>query len=382
MEKNLDMLREEIDSIDAQIVELFSRRMEICADVARYKQRVKKNVFDPERERKKLARIAELSGEEMRDYTTGLFSLIMDLSKGYQQRIMGNDNKLAQRINTAIDSTAKEFPSYATVACQGVEGAYSQIACEKLFSVPNIMYFKNFDAVFTAIEQGFCQYGVLPIENSTAGSVNQVYDLMMRHNFSIVRSVRIKVDHSLMALKGADIKNIKEIVSHEQAINQCAGFLKSMGDVKITVCENTAAAAKLVAQSGRMDLAALCSNDCAKLYSLSSLKDAVQDEGSNFTRFICISKELEIYPGADKTSIMAVTAHKPGALYKLLSRFYSHGINLTKLESRPLPNKNFEFMFYFDLEKSVYSSELLVLMEELSEMCESFEYLGSYTEVV
>ena len=382
MEKNLDMLREEIDSIDEQLVELFSRRMEFCGDVARYKKTVGKKVFDPERERKKLANVAEMSGEEMRDYTTSLYSLIFDLSKAHQQRIVGGETKHAKRILSAIESTAKVFPSYATVACQGVEGAYSQLACERLFSVPNIVYFKNFDAVFTAIEQGFCQYGVLPIENSTAGSVNQVYDLMMRHNFSIVRSVRLKIDHSLMALKGADIKGIKEIVSHEQAINQCAGFLKSMDNVKITVCENTAAAAKLVAESGRMDLAALCSNDCAKLYSLVALKEAVQDEGSNFTRFICISKDLEIYPGADKTSIMAVTAHKPGALYKLLSRFYSRGINLTKLESRPLPNKNFEFMFYFDLEKSVYAPELLTLMDELSDSCDRFEYLGSYTEVV
>ncbi len=382
MEKDLNILREEIDAVDEQIVALFNRRMEICGDVARYKQNVGKNVFDPERERKKLAKIAQMSGEEMRDYTTGLYSLIFDLSKAHQQRIIGGEKPLTKRIGAALENTAKVFPSYATVACQGVEGAYSQIACEKLFSVPNIMYFKNFDAVFTAIEQGFCQYGVLPIENSTAGSVNQVYDLMMRHNFSIVRSVRIKIDHSLMTLDGVKFEDIKEIVSHEQAINQCAGFLRTMGNVKITVCENTAEAAKFVAQSGRTDLAALCSNYCAKLYNLTALKEAVQDEGSNFTRFICISKDLEIYPGADKTSIMAVTPHKPGALYKLLSHFYSRGINLTKLESRPLPNKNFEFMFYFDLEKSVYSPELLLLMDELSEMCESFEYLGSYTEVV
>ena len=382
MDKNLDMIRQEIDAVDEKLVELFARRMEICADVARCKQATGKNVFDPERERQKLAKIVELSGNEMRDYTSRLYSLIFDLSKAYQKRIIGGEKPFAKRIAEALETTDRVFPSYATVACQGVEGAYSQIACEKLFSVPNIMYFKSFEAVFTAIEQGFCQYGVLPIENSTAGSVNQVYDLMMRHNFNIVRSVRVKVDHSLISVKGAELEGIKEIVSHEQAINQCAAFLKSMGNVKVTVCENTAAAAKLVAESGRKDLAALCSNDCAKLYSLVTLKEAVQDEGSNFTRFICISKNLEIYPGADKTSIMAVTAHKPGALYKLLSHFYARGINLTKLESRPLPNKNFEFMFYFDLEKTVYSPELLELMDELDEMCESFEYLGSYTEVI
>jgi len=382
MEKDLNILREEIDAVDEQLVALFNKRMEICGDVARYKQAVGKNVFDPERERKKLAKIAELSGEEMRDYTTGLYSLILDLSKAHQQRIIGGEKPFAEKICTAVEKTAKVFPSYATVACQGVEGAYSQIACEKLFSVPNIMYFKNFDAVFTAIEQGFCQYGVLPIENSTAGSVNQVYDLMMRHNFSIVRSVRIKIDHSLVAAQGVKLEDIKEIVSHEQAINQCSEFLKSLKGVTITEMENTAESAKYVSESGRRDVAALCSPECAQLYSLDTLKSSVQNDGGNFTRFICISKELEIYPGADKTSIMAVTAHKPGALYKLLSRFYAHNINLTKLESRPLPDKSFEFMFYFDLEKSVYSPDLVNLMGELDELCESFEYLGSYSEVV
>jgi len=256
------------------------------------------------------------------------------------------------------------------------------MACDKLFTTPNILYFKTFDAVFTAIEKGFCQYGVLPIENSTAGSVNQVYDLMMKHNFSVVRSVRVKIDHSLLAPEGVALTDIREIVSHEQAINQCGEFIKSLGNVKITVCENTAEAARLVAQSSRRDLAALSSANCAAIYGLQCLGEAVQDKGSNFTRFICISKELEIYPGADKTSIMAVTAHKPGALYKLLSRFYASGVNLTKLESRPLPDRNFEFMFYFDLEKSIYSEEFVQLLGELDEMSERFEYLGSYTEVV
>ena len=379
---NLDELRVEIDSLDKELVELFKRRMEVCAQVAKAKQESGKKVFDPERERKKLWKIAELSGEEMRDYTTALYSLIFDLSKNHQQKLLAGRNEIGDKIAEAIEKTPKLFPDYAAVACQGVEGAYSQEACQKLFSVPNIMFFRNFDAVFSAIEQGFCQYGVLPIENSTAGSVNQVYDLMMRHNFSIVRSVRIRIDHSLMAAPGVKLEDVKEIVSHQQAIDQCSEFLKTLKGVTITEMENTAEAAKYVAESGRRDVAALSSHSCAQLYSLDCLKESVQNDGGNFTRFICISKELEIYPGADKTSIMAVTAHKPGALYKLLSRFYAHNINLTKLESRPLPDKSFEFMFYFDLEKSVYSPDLAALMGELGELCESFEYLGSYSEVV
>ena len=318
----------------------------------------------------------------MRSYTNPLYSLMMDLSKVYQDKVIGGEKELSVKIRNAVRNTKELFPEFATVACQGVEGAYSQMACERLFTTPNIMYFKNFDAVFTAIEKGFCQYGVLPIENSTAGSVNQVYDLMMSHNFSIVRSVRVKIDHCLVAPEGVKMDDVKEIVSHEQAIGQCTEFIKSLGNVKVTVRENTAEAAKYVAESGRKDVAALSSVSCAKLYGLNCLKESVQDKGSNFTRFICISKDLEIYPGADKTSIMAVTHHKPGALYKLLSRFYAQGVNLTKLESRPLPDKDFEFMFYFDLEKSIYSEDFVKLLGEMDEMCEHFEYLGSYTEVV
>ena len=378
----INELRQQIDSIDNELVELFRRRMDVSREIAQCKKAEGRKVYDGAREREKLAEIAEKSGEDMREYSTILWSLLMDLSKTYQERLSAEENELGRSIVNALETTPKEFPQFASVACQGVEGAYSQIACEKLFGVPSIMYFKSFDAVFSAIEQGFCRYGVLPIENSTAGSVNQVYDLMMKHNFHIVRSVRIKIDHSLVAKKGTKKSDIREIVSHEQAINQCAGFIKSLGKVKITVCENTAEAAKMVAESDRCDLAALSSHNCEGLYGLECIEESVQDKGSNFTRFICISKNLEIYPGADKTSIMAVTAHKPGALYKLMSRFYAYGINLTKLESRPLPDRNFEFMFYFDLDKTVYSPQLIRLMGELEESCERFEYLGSYSEVV
>ena len=379
---NLDELRIEIDALDSQMIELFKRRMDVSGRIARYKMESGKKVFDPVRERQKLWDIAQLSGEDMRDYTTALYSLMFDLSKNYQRKLIGSSSDLGEKISRAIEETPKLFPGYAAVACQGVEGAYSQSACQKLFSVPSIMFFKNFEGVFSAIEQGLCQYGVLPIENSTAGSVNQVYDLMMRHKFSIVRSVRIKIDHSLVAAPGTRMEDIKEIMSHPQALSQCSEFIKSLKNVNIPEMPNTAEAAKYVAESGRSDVAALASSDCAQIYGLDSLKGSVQNDGGNFTRFICISKDLEIYPGADKTSIMAVTAHKPGALYKVLSRFYAHNINLTKLESRPLPDKSFEFMFYYDLEKSVYSPELSALMGELEELCESFEYLGSYTEVV
>ena len=244
------------------------------------------------------------------------------------------------------------------------------------------MYFSSFDAVFSAIGKGLCRYGVIPLENSTAGSVNSVYDLMMRHNFSIVRSLRLKVDHSLLAKPGVKLSDIREIYSHEQAISQCTEFLHSLPGVKVIPCENTAVAAMCVSGSERRDIAALSSRSCMNLYGLECLRESVQDKGNNYTRFICISKDLEIYPGADRTSLMAVLPHEPGSLYKLLARLNALGINLNKLESRPLPDRDFEFMFYFDLDSSVYSPQFMQLMGELSGICERFNYLGSYSEIV
>ena len=318
----------------------------------------------------------------MANYTRVLYSMIFELSRSYQSKQNSAITPLYQRITDSIDNTPKLFPQTPMVACQGVEGAYSQIACEKMFKSPLIMYFKNFDGVFNAIDQGLCQYGILPIENSTAGSVKKVYDLMIHHNFSIVRTFRMKIDHNLIAKPGTKLSEIKEIYSHEQAINQCSNFLKGLPGVQVITVENTAVAANMVAQSERTDVAAISSHTCEELYGLKSLADSIQDEGNNRTRFICISKKLEIYPGSDKTSIMMILSHKPGALYKVLARMYVLGINVIKLESRPIPDKDFEFMFYFDLETSIYSEEFVQLMCELDDFCEEFKYLGSYTEVV
>ncbi|MBE6928287.1 MAG: bifunctional chorismate mutase/prephenate dehydratase [Ruminococcaceae bacterium] len=375
---NLEEYRKQIDVVDDEIVRLFQERMDIAAKIAAYKKEQGIAILQPARERAKLAEISEKSREDMQSYMRVLYSLLFELSRTYQEK--GNRTELFYKIEDAIEHTPRLFPQSATVACQGVEGAYSQIACEKLFKNPQIQYFRNFEGIFAAIESGFCQYGILPIENSTAGSVKKVYDLMIKHNFSIVRSTRMKVDHCLLARSSHS--EIKEIFSHEQAIAQCAGFLKSLGNVKVTVCENTAVAAQLVAQSERTDIAALSSRYCAELYNLRILKNAVQDGGNNHTRFLCISKNTQIFPGADKTSIMMVLPHKPGALYKVLARLYALDINLLKLESRPLPERDFEFMFYLDLETSVYSDEFVQLMCEIGGICEEFKYLGSYSEVV
>ena len=379
---NIQELRNEIDQIDDELVKLFCRRMDVSAQVAEYKRENNLPIYVPAREREVLAKVAETAGNDMGNYTRVLYSMLFELSRSYQSKKNLSTGALHEKIASSIENTPKLFPQAPMVACQGIEGAYSQIACEKIFKNPFIMYFKNFEGIFTAIEQGLCQYGILPIENSTAGSVNKVYDLMIKHNFSIVRTFRMKIDHNLLANPGAALSGIKEIYSHEQAISQCSGFLSTLPGVKVIPVENTAVAAQLVAQSGRTDVAAISSRSCGEIYGLTCLSPSIQDKGNNHTRFICISRDLEIYPGSDKTSIMMVLPHRPGSLYRVLARLYTLGINVTKLESRPIPDREFEFMFYFDLETSIYSEEFVQLMCELEDLSEEFKYLGSYTEVV
>ena len=382
MELDLQKLRQEINQADNEIVELFKKRMTVAASVAEYKKQNGLPVLDAERERALLSRISDMAGEEFDVYARTLYHTMLDVSRAYQYTKLNTSSTVYEAIKSSLDSTDKVFPSRAKVACQGVEGAYSQIAAEKLFELPSIKYCASFDDVFSAIESGECRYGVLPIENSTAGSVKKVYELMLRHEFHIVRSVRLKIDHNLLCNKGTKLEDIKEIISHEQAINQCGAFLRSLGDVKITVAPNTAVAAKTVAQSGRSDLAALSSRFCAELYGLLNLAPSVQDMGNNYTRFICISKTPEIYPGADKLSLMIVTPNKPGALYNVLSCFNALGVNMTKLESCPIPERDFEFMFYFDFTVSVYSDNLERLLCELEARGERYKLLGAYSEII
>lgn len=378
--QSLDTLRKRIDEVDRQLVELFKERMAISAGVARYKQEKGLPVLDAGRERDKLMRISELAGEDFADYSRVLYSTIMALSRSYQEKLLGTESELGALIQFAEANTPKLFPTTAKVACQGIEGAYSQIAAQKLFELPQIEYFPSFDEVFEAIETGKCRYGVLPIENSTAGSVGKVYDLMLKHKFYIVRSFRLKIDHNLLAKQGVQLENIREVFSHEQAISQCAAFLKENPQIKVTACPNTAMAARLAAETDRNDVAALSSNDCAQLYGLTNLVPNVQDNANNYTRFICISRTHEIYPGADKTTLMLRAPHRPGALHVLLSHFFAHGINISKLESRPLPDRDFEFLFYLDLDISVYSPKLPTVLAELERQSEQFRYLGSYSE--
>lgn len=373
-------IRTKIDSIDDELSKLVRQRMALSEEVALYKKESGMPVLDRQRERDILARISE-TDDKYDEYVRILYSMIFDLSRSNQDKLLNSYSEMSDTIKKALAETPQLFPQKATVACQGVEGAYSQIACDRLFSVPQIMYFNSFEGVFQSVANGLCRYGILPIENNLHGSVAEVYDLMKRYKFYIVRSIKLNIRHALMMKPGGKLSDIREIYSHNQAIGQCSEFLKTMKNAEVKICENTAMAAKFVAESNRNDIAAISSTNCAELYGLKIVDDTIQNSDNNYTRFICISKDMQIYPGTNKISVMFTISHRPGSLYSLLTKFSALGLNMTKLESRPIPGRDFEFMFYCDMEASVYSDDVLDLLDELEGGPEQFVFLGSYTEL-
>lgn len=379
----LEEQRKRIDEIDRKIVELYQERMEISCEVGKIKSAQGIALNDYQREKQVLNNVTSLVKPEFQLYTKQLFLTLFDTSKAYQSRFLPNDSVLAKEVQNCI-SKHEKFPFKANVACQGALGSYSTTATEKLFEISDVTYFKDFQGVFTAVEKGLCEFGVLPIENSSVGSVNQVYDLMKQHNFNIVRSVKQKISHSLLAKHKVDLSKLTEVVSHEQAINQCRKFIKSLpNEVKITVVENTAISAKLISESDRDDICCIASENCSEIYNLKVLKRNIQDSDENYTRFICISKEMKIYEGFNKISVMVNLPHEAGSLNKLLSKFSVLNLNLTKLESRPLKHTNFEFMFYFDfVVTNENTDDVLCLLNELSQSNFEFNFLGGYKEIV
>lgn len=375
----LSEYRAKLDAIDDQMAALFKERMETVKQVADYKKANGVPVMAAGRERDILYRVTGLAGGELEEYTKILWSTLLELSRDYQEnRLTTGESPLCRDILAAAERTG-QFPTRAVVACQGIEGAYSQIACDKLFPLSQIMYFGRFEGVFRAVEAGMCRYGILPIENSSAGSVTEVYDLMEKYNCKIVRSLKLKVDHCLLASPGVSLKDVKEVVAHEQALDQCGDFLKSSG-VKVTVFSNNAAAAKYVSESQRTDLAAIASVNCADLYGLRVLSDHIANSDHNYTRFICISKTMEIYEGANRITFVTSASHRPGSLYSLIAKFATRGLNISKLESRPIPGKDFEFRFYFDVEASVKNRDTQTVLSQLAKE-DFFTFLGAYSEV-
>ena len=267
------------------------------------------------------------------------------------------------------------------IAVQGTKGAYGQLAAEKMFPNGTFIYFKYFDAVAKAVRSGMCRYGVLPIENNTYGSVKPVYKLLHTQEISIVHSLKLEIQHRLLAKPGTAPGDIRKIISHEQAIGQCSEFLHSLGDnVQVSPVMNTAVAARMVSESDNRTLAAISSPECAAIYGLEVIKKKVADSDHNYTRFLCIAASGELSEASSRISLILSLPHVPGSLTKVLSRFSDAGINLLKIESTPIPGKDFEFLFYIDFAASVNDETTQKILGELRLECPSFTFLGCYSE--
>lgn len=375
---DLNHIRETIDHIDTQLTDLLVQRMNAVSQVAKAKKESGKAIRDHARERDIINRVTALSGDEYAPFIKNLFKTMFDLSCNYQSRQMGFTSPLHEAILHAMKhAPSRSLPGRATIACQGTEGAYAQQACEKMFEYPSILYFSSFNDVFSAVEKGMCQYGILPLENSTAGSVTQVYDLMEQHAFHIVGACRLRIDHCLMRKKGVS-GPIRKIISHEQALRQCSDYLEKQKGIQTEAVENTAVAAAFASERG--DVAVIASSVCADLYDLDILEENISNVQNNYTRFICIARDLQVYPTAGKVSIMFNLPHAPGALNGIISRLAMAGVNLTKLESRPIPGREFEFRFFFDFEADLQDPAMIDLICELEKRTEHFVFLGAYAE--
>ena len=376
----LSEIRRSIDAVDDQLLNLFLERMRLSEAVGAYKNENHLPILNKQREREILTKVSEKAGSQER-YAYHLFSTLFELSRSRQAELVNTPTRVGAQIESSLAAGAALFPQTGLVACQGVEGANSQVACDRLLPRGSIMYVKTFQAVVSAVESGLCKFGVLPIENSSNGSVRAVYDLLQHHNLSIVRSTRLCIRHELLTLPGVKQSEITEIYSHEQAIGQCSKFLGSLEGVRVIPCDNTAMAAKLVAESGNRHAAAISSHPCAALYGLECVNDAIQDSDNNYTRFVCVTKDPVIYAGANRISLVIAFENRPGALYELLAKLAALDINMTKLESCPVAGSDFEFIFFLELDASVQDPSVLAMLEEMERSCAQFQFLGNYAEV-
>ena len=376
----LSEIRTKIDAVDDQLLELFLERMALSEEVAAYKNEHRLPILNKAREREILAKVTRKAGDKER-YAYHLYSTLFELARSRQAELISAPTKVGARVKAALASGGEVFPQTGMVACQGVEGANSQVACDRLFPRGNIVYVKSFGAVVSAVESGLCKFGVLPIENSSNGSVRAVYQLLQEHDLSVVRSTRLCIRHELLAQPGVKQEDITEIYSHEQAIGQCSKFLGGLRDVKVIPCGNTALAAKMVAESGNPPAAAISSHPCAALYGLECVNGNIQDSDNNYTRFICVTKDPVIYAGANKISLIIALDNKPGALYEVLSKLAALDIDMTKLESCPVAGSDFEFIFFLELEASVKDPSIQACLEEMERSCAQFQFLGGYAEV-
>ena len=373
--RELSEIRVEIDEIDNHMLDLFKRRMDCAKEVGCYKKEKGLPILNRQREDEILADVQEKGGA----YGTAarmLFADIMELSRALQYNIIGSGQALREEI-----LHAREMPPTddITVAYQGIKGANSFEAAQALFPDAVLSERKTFEDVFDAVDRDEAAFGVLPVENSTAGSVSAVYDLILKHRFYIVGALDRRIEHCLAGLRQSTLEDIEIVWSHPQALSQCAHYLEQRRLTAVSKA-NTAVAARDVAREKRLNVAAICTPGAAKEYGLQILDTGLQDDPFNTTRFIVISKQLIISEDANKISLCFSLPHVKGSLYNLLCRFNSLGLNLTKIESRPAKGRDFAYLFYLDFTGSVRSDNVIDLLSRLGEELPEFSFLGNYRE--
>jgi chorismate mutase/prephenate dehydratase len=372
-EMDLIDLRNQINDIDKDILNLFIKRMEVCKNIAEYKKEHSLPVFQNNREKEIIDRITDMSPDNLKNGAALLFTSIMDISKCLQQ-----DELLSDKAQYKAKSFEPEKAEI--IACQGTSGAYSEKACRKLFKNQKIRFYKEFEDVFKAVDNDEVDFGILPLQNSTIGSVSQTYDLMAKYNFYINAIIRVEISHCLAAKNGTKLSDIKEVYSIEPALSQCSRFL-SENRFERKEYLNTALSAKLVSESDE-PIACICSEEAAKLFGLEIIADNIADAYPNYTRFICISKQFISSENAGTISVSLSIPHTKSSLYRLLTKFSVSGMNLVKIENKPIAGKEFEVIFYLDFSGNCMDRKVSALLDELSKEHSYFKFLGNFDEII
>lgn len=370
---DLNQLRESIDSIDSQILELFEKRMELCKNVAVYKKANNLPIFQSNRENQIIEKVREkTTNPGLKNGSAVLFTAIMDISKYLQQQeIMKEDSNISF---TSIENLGDA----EKIGCQGTSGANSETAASMIFGDKPITFYQTFEDVFRAVENGDVDYGIIPVQNSTAGSVTPAYDLMRKYDFHIVCSVCVEITNCLAVKNDIEIKDIECVYSHPQALSQCSDFLEKNG-LKAQQYGNTATAAKFVSESNE-NIAVICSEECAVNLGLKILAKGISNFIPNYTKFICISKDFKVLPDADTISVILNIPNTSGSLYRLLAKFITGGMNLDRIESRPIKNGSFDAMFYLNFKGNIHDKDVQTLIRGLESELEYFKLLGAYAE--
>lgn len=369
-------LRNELDGIDKQIVELYEKRMNVCGQVAEYKIETGKRVFDKEREKQKLEAVRALTHNDFNAYgVTELFEQIMAMSRKLQYRLLAEHDSVGKLSFSKVDhfDTSK-----CRVVFQGAEGAYSQAAMIQYFGEGvNCFHVDTFRDAMLAIDEGSADFAVLPIENSSAGIVSEIYDLLVEFENYIVGEQIIPINHCLLGCAGTKISDIKTVYSHAQSLMQGAHYLQEKGWQQISM-KNNAFAAQKVAEDKNPTEAAIASEYAAKVYGLEILEKGVNDLKENSTRFIIITNQKVFSKDASKISLCFEVNHESGALYHALSHLIYNGLNMTKIESRPLEGRNWEYRFFVDFEGNMEDSAVKNALRGLREETRNMKILGNY----